>query len=300
MKTVFTTKNSKKTVFSIKQVFHNARNLLFVIISIGLLFLSSCEQRINSSQVLVEQMIGKYNGQWFKEISFEQTTSFYKDGDIINTESWYETYQYPGKLLIEYDKFGSGSGQLYRNDSIYLFTNNQLDTAYPLVHSLVVLTMDLYHLDTDFAIKRISDMGFDINKFRTDEFNGKQVYVVGSNEKDDYSSDQFWVDKEKLVVVKMITNTSRGVQVVELDDYRELNGSGLIEQQVRFYVNDELFMTEKYYNIEIPNNNIDTYFEPNFFMSRYAKFRDSDFFKLPEYRITPIGDIVRFFGLLVL
>jgi hypothetical protein len=267
-----------------------------VLFAVCLFFLTSCEKRISSSQMLIEEMISKYDGQWFKEISFEQTTSFYKDGEIFKTESWYETYQYPSKLLIEYDKFGSGSGQLYRNDSIYLFTNHKLDTVYPLVHSLVVLTMDLYHLEKEYATKRIDNMGFDLSKFRIDEFNNKPVYVVGSsNEKD--TSNQFWVDKEKLVVVKMITNTSRGVQVVELDDYRELNGSGLIEQQVRFYINDELYMTEKYYNIEIPENNIDTYFEPNFFISKYMKLKNSEVLQLPQFRIKPFEEILRLFSL---
>ncbi|MDD4234846.1 MAG: hypothetical protein PHF99_02390 [Bacteroidales bacterium] len=284
-----------KNTLSIR--FCKIKYIYFISLLVIVFFVSSCHNRINSSDMLVNAMIEKYDGRWFKEISFEQTTSFYKEGEIFNTESWYETYQYPGKLLIEYDKFGSGSGQLYRNDSIYLFTNHKLDTAYPLVHSLVFLTMDLYHLDKKFAIKRISDMGFDISKFRTDKFNDVPVYVVGSSVSDD-NLDQFWVDKEKLIVVKMIKNTNKGIQVVELDDYRELNGYGLIEQQVRFYLNDELYMTEKYYNIEIPENNIDTYFEPNFVLSKYIQLKHG-LFNLPDFRISPFEKLLRLYGLLI-
>jgi hypothetical protein len=269
-------------------------NSIFIYILFGAVLLSSCTSRVNTTTELVEKMISTYSGKWFREISFEQTTSFFKKGEIVRTESWCETYQYPGKLLIEFDKFGSGSGQLYRNDSVYKFTEHQMDTCYPIIHDLVVLSMDIYHLQPGIALSRIKEMGYDIDKFYTHTYNGREVYVVGASSEND-TSDQFWIDKEHLYFVKMLKNYEWGIQEVVFDNYLELSENGWIEQEVRFYINGTLYMTEKYYNIEVLDNQVGNMLNPDFFqINNFYQKHPIDLWNIPDFHWFPIGDIFKY------
>jgi len=253
------------------------------------ILLGSCSSRINTTEKLVNAMIERYSGKWFKQISFDQTTTFYQNGKATRTESWQEVYKFPSMLLISYDQGQSGSGQLYRNDSLYVFENYQIVETQKIIHDLLVLSMDIYNLNTENAIARIGELGYDKDKFYTRMYNNRKVYVVGAqNEKD--SSDQFWIDAEHLYFVKMIKKRDYGVQEVEMLNYIEIENNGWIEQEVVFKINGEVYLIEKYYNIRIPENEPDdNMFSPSVISSRDVLQRVIRSIDLPDFNIIDLN-----------
>ncbi len=73
---------------------------------------------------------------------------------------------------------------------------------------------------------------------------GRPVVVMGTD-KDETESNQFWVDAEKLVTVRILNNKNGQKTEILCDDYVPL-GQGLCETSIQFFINGKLRQTEKY------------------------------------------------------
>jgi hypothetical protein len=213
----------------------------------------SCSNNIDSTEKLVTAISERYNGKWFKQIRFMQTTNFYDADTIYKSERWAEEYVYPGQLIIKVNgETDSKSGYLYRNDSVYYLRNNEIMYAHQITHDLVILSMDIYNMKPDEAMLRFSQLDYDLNKFDTRTYNGRKIYVVGA-ESGDTLSNQVWFDAEHLYFVKMIKNSEEGYHEVVFNDYINVNGSAWIEQEIIFKLDGKVYMIEKYFDISIPD-----------------------------------------------
>lgn len=228
------------------------KSYLFLLIS-GLLILgfASCTHKIDSTESMIKEIVNRYNGKWFKQIKFSHTTSFYENDSVTRTESWIEEYNYPSQLIIKTNAENSSDGQLYRNDSIYIFEDNVITLKKKMTHDLVILSLDIYSMPLDEIMNRFESLDYDISKFRVDTYNGRKVYVIGAD-KGDNNINQIWYDAENLLLIKMIKNTPNGLHEISLNNYINIDGQGWIEQEMVVKINSKLFLTEKYYNIQIP------------------------------------------------
>lgn len=225
--------------------------ILHIAFILAILSMSSCSNKIDSTEKLLETISERYNGKWFTHITFSQTTNFFQQDSIVKSERWLEEYVYPSQLIIKVNHENSTDGYLYRNDSIYIFIDNKLTHKDTTIHDLLILSMDIYNMTADESMQRFKELDYDLDKFDTQIYNGREVYVIGA-EKGDTISNQIWFDSEYLYFVKMQKNTDIGVLEVFFNDYIKLNNMGWIEQEVVFHVNGEKIMEEKYYNIQIP------------------------------------------------
>lgn len=230
------------------------RKFIIILFVFGVLFsFFSCSNKIDSTEKLVNAISERYNGKWFKQIRFMQTTNFYDADTIYKSERWAEEYVYPGQLIIKVNgETDSKSGYLYRNDSVYYLRNNEIMYAHQITHDLVILSMDIYNMEPDDAMLRFSQLDYDLSKFDTRTYNGRKVYVVGA-ENGDTLSNQVWFDAEHLYFVKMIKNSEEGYHEVVFNDYINVNGSAWIEQEIIFKLNGKVYMIEKYFDISIPD-----------------------------------------------
>ncbi len=258
------------------------KKVLPIIVIITVLFtLFSCSNKIDSTEKLLETISDQYNGKWFKQVKFSQTTNFYRNDSIVKSERWIEEYVYPNQLIIKVNHENSRDGYLYRNDSMYIFEDNEIRFKDKAVHDLVILSMDIYNMTPEESMERFSSLDYDLSEFHTSNFEGRDIYVVGA-EKGDTTSNQVWFDKEHLYFVKMVKNTDTGLQEVYFRDYINLNGKGWIEQEVVFYIDGKRYMVEKYYNITIPEE-------------KKTKIELSDFngFQIKS-RINPIDVVINY------
>lgn len=199
----------------------------------------------------MEAISMKYNGKWFRQIKFSQTTSFYEDDTVYKTERWIEEYIYPSQLIIKVNHENSLDGQLYRNDSMYVFKDNKIEYQAKATHDLLILSMDIYNMTKDEIMTRLSGLEYDVSKFHETTYNNRKIYVIGA-EKGDSTSNQLWYDAENLYFIKMTKNTKKGLQEVIFSDYIYIEGQGWIEQEIVFKINGKTYLKEKYYNIQIP------------------------------------------------
>ncbi len=227
------------------------KNLIVILAIFLVLAVSSCSKRIDSTEKLAQEIADRYNGKWFKQIKFSQTTTFYQNDTVFKTESWLEEYIYPSQLMIKVNHENSNDGQLYRNDSIYIFENNVITYQEKGKHDLLILSMDIYSMSKDEIMSRLSGLDYDLSKFHETTYNNRKIYIIGA-EKGDSMSNQLWYDAENLYFLKMIKNTEYGFQEVLFKDYINIDGMGWIEQEIEFKINGEIYLKEKYYNIEIP------------------------------------------------
>lgn len=186
-----------------------------------------------------------YASRWPTNVTFVQTSTFH-EGDSTRVETWYEAIQ-SGKLRIDFAPLEAGNGVIFRSDSIYRFQGDSLLGSGPLVHPLMVLSRDVYEMPPERTGERLRNLGIDLDVVREDTWEGRPSYVVGA-EAGDLRSAQFWVDKERLVFVRLIEpdqQDSTKVQETRFMNYQEL-GDGWIETRVEFYENGELRLLEEY------------------------------------------------------
>lgn len=236
-------------------------------LGIVLILLSSllpCERGVKSGEELIQTMHKRYDGKWYPTLSFEQQTIRYDStGAITSEETWYEAMELPNKLTIKFNDWNSGNGLMIRNDSLYAFKDGQLTNTQPMLHPLLVLGFSVYCQSPEKTIADLSQLGIDLTKFHRRMHEGKKVYVVGAEEGDDTST-QFWVEKDRMLFVRLIQNYGNGrIQDIRFNKYQPLGG-GWVAPEVLFYANGKLRLKEVYNNIRTPELGVDV-FNPKVF-----------------------------------
>lgn len=198
---------------------------------------------------LIEQMHHGYTGRWYRTLTFVQKTTF-PDGHV---ETWYEALELPGKLRIDIAPLDQGKTVIFRNDSIYNFDGGKLTRSGPFVHPLLVLGFDVYGAPPSQTAARLRSLGFKLGTISQNTWQGRPVWVVGAAAGDS-TTQQFWVDAERLVFVRLIERRppppnapEAGATRVEtlFNDYRPLGG-GWVSPEVVFRVNGERRLLEEY------------------------------------------------------
>lgn len=222
------------------------------------------ERGIQNGEELVEAMHKKYKGKWYQTLTFEQQTLRYDTaGKVTSEELWYEAMQMPDKLTIKINNFDSGNGMMMRNDSLYQFSGGSIAGTRPMLHPLLILGFSIYNQPVEKTMKDLKALGVDFDKFHKKVYQGKKVYVVGADEGDENST-QFWIEKDRLLFVRLIQNFGEGrSQDIRFNKYQPLD-KAWIAPEVLFYGNGKLRLKEVYSNIRTPELGIEV-FNPNFF-----------------------------------
>ena len=132
---------------------------------------------------LIQQMVERYQKDWYTHLIFDQKTTFYTvDGQVERVQWWYEALEAPGALAIHFDEKNSGNGILFKDGMQYGYANGQAIQKMPRVHDLLVLGFDIYKQAPTKSIEQLSSVGYDMTKLYADEWQGKAVWVVGVDE----------------------------------------------------------------------------------------------------------------------
>lgn len=208
---------------------------------------------MNSEKVL-KQMYDRYSGKWYHTFTFVQTTESYKNDSLSKTSTWYEAIMFPDKFRIDFGNIKNGDAVIFANDSAYNFRGRILKSTTADNNDLTFLLGGLYFYPFDKAIAQVKALHYDLNKFHTDTWNNKPVYVVGANTNDE-KVNQLWIDKENLVIVRFIQYDDKRKEEGVLE-YQQKFGGGWSETKATFYINDKLIQKEYYHECKA---NIDLY-----------------------------------------
>ena len=220
------------------------------------------EPAVTSAQGLVRAMHDRYAGSWYKTLTFVQRNTRYLASGAADTSTWLEAMRVPGALRIDVEPLAQRNGILFVRDSQFIIGSGQLTRAIPSVHPLLVLSSDVYADPPERTLARIKSLGFDMTKFHEDFWQGRPAYVVGARA-GDLKTRQFWIDRQRLVFVRMLqpdrdtTKTSE----IRFNQYRTLGG-GWIAPEVVFLLDGKPNFIERYEDIRVDPPLADGVFDP--------------------------------------
>lgn len=207
---------------------------------------------IKTGEDLITAMHKKYDGKWYKTLTFVQKTITHKPDGTSSTEIWYEAMSVPGKLRIDIDPLDKGNGLLFADGKLYSIKDGKPNAGRPFVHPLMVLGFDVYNQPAAASIAQVKGIGIDLSILREDTWEGKSVYVLGAKQ-DDMNANQVWIDKKNLYFVRLIQlggRDKKNVQETQFNKYEKVKGGGWVAIEVKFLTDGKLTMSEEYTDVQ--------------------------------------------------
>lgn len=188
---------------------------------------SSSALRVTSSPGLLKAMHDRYDGKYLRTMSFLQNNTAYTVTGQEQKSQWYEHLEIPGKLRIAFLPASQKSGLVQVDDRVASFDNGIRVDFRPSVNPLLLLTADVYVAPLAAIVRGLDSLHVDEELLRTDEWSGQPVYVVGAKAGDS-TSNQMWVDRDHLRLVRFIQHQKVGdrtiVSDIRVQSYKDIGG----------------------------------------------------------------------------
>ena len=234
---------------------------------LSLLLIALSPNRNNNSEEVLQKMYERYAGKWMHSFTFNQTTENYRNDSLIKTSTWYEAIVYPYNFRIDFGNKEDGNAAIFTKDSIYDFRKGKLVRTSVNDDDLTFLLGGMYFLPFDTVKAKFTAYGYNLNKFYETTLGGSPVYVIGADNAGE-TSNQVWIDKEKLLVVKFIRYTDGQKEEGIFGGHKQF-GSAWSETSCSFYIDGKLFQKEFYHDCKA-NEDVDLkIFDPYRFMYRH-------------------------------
>src|SRR3954447_7298409 len=81
---------------------------------------------MKSGEDVIGAMYKKYQGKWYKNLTFVQKTTNYKPDGTATVETWYEALDAPGKLRIDIEPLEKNNGIIFADGTIHQFRDGKL------------------------------------------------------------------------------------------------------------------------------------------------------------------------------
>ena len=239
------------------------KRILFFLLTV--ITLGSFSGAKNAEDVLRE-MHNRYAGKWYRNFTFTQTTEQYRNDSLVQTSTWYEAISFPDKFRIDFGEKEDGNAVIYLKDSVYNFRKGKLMRTTYNDDDLTFLLGGMYFYSFDSAKIKLEKQGYKLDKFHEDKWEGQPVYVIGAANATERSN-QLWIDKEKLVVLKFIKFDGNNKEEGIFSNHRRF-GNCWSETACDFYINDKLIQKEKYYDCKADGEIDQLIFDPAHFVKR--------------------------------
>ena len=214
---------------------------------------------MSSGEAVVRAMHDRYAGKWYRSITFTQKTTIRLASGSEVVQTWYEAALLPGRLRIDFD-LRSRSGTLIARDSVFSFNNGRLANSDTGVNDLLLLGFDVYAQPANRTISTLRRLGFDLDDVYESSWQGKPVYVVGAK-RGDTTAKQFWVDRDRLLFVRLLQRTRQGRSDVRFNQYVE-TGGGWVAVEVVNMVNGRRALLEEYSDVRTNVTLSESLFDP--------------------------------------
>lgn len=212
---------------------------------------------------LVEQMKARYDGRWYRTLTFLQNNTRYKADGGEERSQWKEYQRVPGRLRIEFLPAASGGGILFRDDTVHTFADNRKASSTPQIHPLLLLSADVYALPVERTLAALDSLRIDRAVLREDRWQGRPAYVVGAPAGDSTRS-QFWVDAERMLLVRLITSQQAAGRTVNTEyhlTYQDVDGRP-VPKEIVFLRDGKPFWREEYVDVTVDAELPDSLFDP--------------------------------------
>lgn len=200
---------------------------------------------------VLRAMHDRYAKTWYETLTFKQKSTTYNADGTTKVETWYEAAAIPGKLRIDIGTPADNNGYLMVDGNLTVIQAGKEAKNLPYVNMLLVLGFDVYRQAPETTASVIKGEGYDLTKFHEDTWEGQPVYVVGA-EKGDVKSKQFWIEKNRLLFVRLVEpgrSDPSKVEDIRFENYQPLSQAWLAER-VEIHVEDKMTFSEDYSDIQ--------------------------------------------------
>jgi hypothetical protein len=204
-----------------------------------------------TAEDLITAMHARYAGKWYSTLTFVQKNTRYLAGGRTDTSTWSEALSLPGKLRIDVEPRANGNGNIYRNDTVYVFNSGRLVRQARAPHPLLLLGFDVYFIPVDRSLATLREIGFDLSRMHQGTWQGRPAYIVGAAPGDTRSR-QFWIDRDRLVFVRMIEPSRRDTTKtaeIRFNRYYAV-GDAWLAPEVEFLIDGARDFLEEYTEIK--------------------------------------------------
>jgi len=204
-------------------------------------------QNFKEGTMLLKKMHDQYSYKPCRSYSFSQKNTHYKNDTVSGHSEWHENIEFPDKFRIVFGSPEDGNRILFRNDSVFRYRKNILLRSGRDSSSLLLILGGMYYRPYNDVLERLKKAGFNINVLSDQTWNGQAVYVMGAKE-GDVVSNQIWVEKKNLKVVRILENTGDVQMDMRFESHQPLC-KGYIENKVSFRRNGKMEQVEEYFNV---------------------------------------------------
>lgn len=212
-----------------------------------------------SGRAVLQRMHAAYRDSWYHTLTFVQKTTTFRNG-TPDTSTWYESLKAPDKLRIDQGLPTLGNGALYTADSEIVMRAGQVARRIGTGNPFIPLIEGVYVQPLPETERQLAPYGFALERMYTGTWEGRPAYVVGALDAGDTTSAQFWVDTERLVLVRMLVRFggANGPLIdTRLGGYVQLAGPSWLATHNEFMVGGRMVQTEDYsdwrINVELPD-----------------------------------------------
>lgn len=230
-------------------------------------------QKISDGRALLTAMHDRYKDAWYESVVFKENAITLNADGTKKTEVWDEALEMPGKLRINRGATSEGNGFIFSDGTLTTFKDGKASPPRPFVHMLLVLGFDVYRQPAETTINLVAAQGYDLSKIHEEKWDGEDVYVVGAAQ-GDLKSKQFWIEKRRLLFVRLIApddHDSNKIHDTRFRDYRKLS-PGWISARVEFYVDGKNTFNEDYFDIKANGKLDPALFDPAKFSQTHISF----------------------------
>lgn len=225
---------------------------LLILLTLVLAAVPTFAADFKTGEEVLAAMKKKYEGKWYKTLTFEQKTTNYKPDGTTVVETWYEAFTMPGRLRIDMTPLEKGNGIIFADGKIYQFRDGKLAGSRDFVHPLLVLGFDVYGQPVKTTAAQLKGLGIDLSVVHEEPWQNSTAVVIGAKQ-GDLATPQFWVDKKNLVFTRLFQLGGRDKKVVQetqFNGYQKAKGGGWVSAEVKFIVDGKVVTTEEYTNIK--------------------------------------------------
>lgn len=195
-----------------------------------------------SGRALLERMHDHWatGTPWFNTLIFTQRTTVVRRDGTRNVSTWYESVLAPDRLRIDFGDPSEGNGVVYTADSVYAVRAGKVERKAADGNPFLPFVIGVYTQPLERTLAQLAPLGIDMSRVRSDSWKGRPVYVVGARDASDTSSAQFWVDADRLILLRMVLAPSAEAGArsepldIHLDDYVEVGGGWLATRVVMY------------------------------------------------------------------
>ena len=183
--------------------------------------------KLATGPAVFRAMHDRYDGKYLKSLSFLQNNTSYTTTGDERKSQWYVHIAVPGKMRIAFLPSPQRSGLVQVGDRVASFDNGMRVDFRPAVNPMLLLTTDVFVAPIATIMKGLDSLRIDPDVMHLDDFNGRPVYVIGAKD-GDTTSNQAWVDRERLQLLRVIQRDKAGTRTIVSDtqvrNYKNIEG----------------------------------------------------------------------------